>query len=633
MKKNILFGLACFAFSGALWAAPVTPQNAQKAALHFMQMETGNHAVSLKQFDYPQNEKYNQAAFYVFTTEQQPGFVIISADDAVRPVLGYSTNNDFAEVGNISPEVSYWLDWYAQQIYAVQQNNLKATDAIHEEWDNLLQDVDLSGGEGDVAQKVTGVAPFLATTWGQLPYYNDLCPATPYASSNPTYHAPAGCVATAMAQIMKYWETPTTTGTGSHSYGSSTVGGTLSANFGNTIYEWNNMPNTLTSSSSPAEKDAIATLMYHCGVSVNMDYDIDASGALVINHGNSSMACSQNAMTSYFGYSSSIQGYERNEFTDSTWVKMLQFELDNGRPVLYTGYGSVGGHAFDFDGYNNNGYFHINWGWRGLSNGYFVVDNLSPSALGQGGGGGNFNYSQEALIMIEPAGSTLPPNPYQPDASQSVADFNLTYAAAPTSQYDTIHVGDSYAVSGKLKNNGPDDFDGQNILFVGALDVSSSNLYLIDYQSASITSGSAYQYDFSKTHFDDLNPGNYFITFGYADANGNGDLVTDNSGQYLGVSLTVLPKDNTGIENAAQNNAFKVFPNPAHNEIHVKATGDSETPESVQLMDVTGRMVYENKNLSGTDITIPVRGLSAGMYYLRLTTSKGSQIEKVSVQH
>lgn len=501
MKKNILFGLACFAFSGAVWAAPVTPQNAQKAALHFMQMETGNHAVSLKQFDYPQNEKYNQAAFYVFTTEQQPGFVIISADDAVRPVLGYSTNNGFAEVGNISPEVSYWLDWYAQQIYAVQQNNLKATDAIHEEWDNLMKEPDIKGGRRATEQKTTGVVPLLQTTWNQLPYYNDLCPAIPYVSSNPTYHAPAGCVATAMAQIMKYWETPTTIGTGSHSYNGSSLGGTLSANFGSTTYDWSNMPNNISASSSQAEKDAVATLMYHCGVAVEMDYDTNASGALVINYGYSNLACSQNAMTSYFGYSSSIKGYKREDFADSVWISMLKNELDNGRPVLYTGFGSLGGHAFDFDGYNSNEYFHVNWGWGGLSNGYFMVDNLSPSALGQGGGGGNFNSGQEVLMMIEPDGNS-------------------------------------------------------------------------------------------------------------------------NTGD-----------DNTGIENAAQNNAFKVFPNPAHNEIHVKATGDSETPESVQLMDVTGRMVYENKNLSGTDITIPVRGLSAGMYYLRLTTSKGSQIEKVSVQH
>lgn len=630
MKKT-LFGLCLLACSATVFANPVGLSDAQKVAEHFLEMKTGKSNVLISHFDFETTQKPDDgSALYIFTMKQQPGFVIVAGDDAVIPVLGYSLDNDFAGTKAVSPEVQYWLNGYADQIREVQHRQLKATNIVQNAWAQLLQ---APATTGRVAEKATGVSPMLSTKWDQLPYYNEDCPATPNSPYNPSQHAPTGCVATAMAQIMKYWETPATTGTGSHSYSSSTVGGTLSANFGNTTYDWTDMPNKLTSNSTNTEVDAVATLMYHCGVAVEMDYDTTESGAYVINYGNANnFACSQNALPAYFGYSSAIKGYQRSQFDDSTWIAMLKYELNHGRPILYTGYGSVGGHAFDFDGYNDNGEFHINWGWGGLSNGYFTVDNLSPSALGQGAGAGNFNSGQEALIMIEPDASTLPANPYTPNGQSSI-DFTLTYAQNPQATKDTIHVGEAYSVTSKIKNNGPDDFNQNDYqLMLLALNTSNHQTVTIDTRQETLQAGDTYQYGFNDSSFDDLTPGTYFMAYGYMDQAGNGDLVTDTGGVYAGVSLTVLPR-NAGIENVLSGLDYKVFPNPSDKVVNVQLSAKDAQLKAVQLFDALGRLVYEDENTALNSVTISVSAIPSGMYYLKLLTSNGTKVQKVLIRH
>jgi len=634
MKKFLIVGVAMSIAAVQAFAKPVNLQTAQKAAQNFMKEKSGRQ-IELTALNYFLGKEAMQPAFYVFTTVQPEGFVIISGDDAVRPVLGYSLNDAFQNADKgLSPEVKYWLETYTQQIKTVQSQNIEATNEVADLWANLLTND--NGGNGNVAQKTTTVSPMLNTTWDQMSYYNKDCPATPYLLyQNPTYHAPTGCVATAMAQIMKYWEAPTT-GTGSHSYSSSTVGGTLSADFGNTTYDWNNMPNALNSSSSTTEVDAVAELMYHCGVSVNMDYDTLSSGALVINYGyGSNFPCSQNAMTNYFGYKSTIKGYERSDFNDSTWIKMLKYELDNGRPVLYTGYGSVGGHAFDFDGYDNNDYFHINWGWSGMSNGYFVVDNLQPSALGTGAGSGNFNYNQEALIMIEPANSTLPANPYTPDFSSNSANFTLivdngTFNASA----DTIHYGNAYNFSATLENQGPDDFDQSHYaIAVLAQPVNSTNAVVLDYLTTNITSGSTYDYHFNSSSMTDLPPGSYNLFFMYADQQGNGYMIeAENNQNDNAINLTVLPQTE-GVNDVAGQLGINIYPNPAHQSLHIRLKNASISVKNIQLYDQMGRQVFESKAVSKTQTQVPVSQFANGVYLLKLQTNKGDVQQKVIIRH
>jgi hypothetical protein len=182
---------------------------------------------------------------------------------------------------------------------------------------------------------------------------------------------------------MHYWKYPTT-GWGSHSY--SNAGVTLSADFGNTTYDWDHMPDSLTESSSDAEVNAVATLLYHCGVSVDMYYTQNGSGANTKDV--------PNAMVRYFSYSKQIHWEKRSTYNDEEWLALLKGNLDLLQPVYYNGSGNHGGHAFVCDGYDSNDLLHFNWGW-GVANGYFSLGNLNPLAY-------TFNKSQFAIFDIYP---------------------------------------------------------------------------------------------------------------------------------------------------------------------------------------------------------------------------------------
>lgn len=344
------------------------------------------------------SENQEIPAFYIFTVSPN-GFVIISADDAVQPLLAYSIDDNI-NVDDLSPSLEYWLNNYKKQIKAVVDKHGVATKEISRLWDNILNKYKPNN---NTPKAVTNL---LTTTWNQSPYYNQLCP------SSEGQQCPAGCVATAMAQIMKYWNWPTQ-GVGSHSY-SSPVGGTLSASFGNTNYDWSNMPNNLTASSSSTSKNAIATLMYHCGISVNMSYGVDGSGAYSNSYDGSSYYAnsSQYAFPTYFKYKTTIASYYRDNYSgvpndnvsETQWINLLKTEFDAGRPVLYTGSeeSSGSGHAWVCSGYDSSDNFYMNWGWGPYGgNGFYSVNNLSSSAL-VGEDAIALNDGQSILIGIEP---------------------------------------------------------------------------------------------------------------------------------------------------------------------------------------------------------------------------------------
>ena len=235
------------------------------------------------------------------------------------------------------------------------------------------------------------VSPLLGViTYDQDAPYNDSCPS--YLSTKTV----TGCVATAMAQVMKYYQWPIQ-GTGSHTYSSTTHSFNLTANFGITTYDWANMEKSYSGSETTAQKAAIAQLMYHAGVSVDMDYDTPANGG--------SGAYSENAGRSfynYFGYDAGVQTYYRNYFVESDWENLIKSELNAGRPILYGGQSENGGHEFVCDGYDDNNMFHFNWGWSGASNGYFELSALTPGDQGIGANNnGGFNWSQSILVGIQ----------------------------------------------------------------------------------------------------------------------------------------------------------------------------------------------------------------------------------------
>ncbi len=387
MKKNsILFSLLLL-FSGFLFAKPIDEITASKVAGNFYHQNTG---VAIENISLAYVERSADIlVFYVFNVNTDKGFVIVSADDRTIPVLGYSNLNPFVIPGRGAENVAKWLEKYKQEIVFIVTNDIKEDANIVELWNENINGVYAGSRSG------TAVSPLLSCTWNQDPYYNDDCPYDASAGARTV----TGCVATAMAQIMKYWAYPTQ-GQGTHSYNSSGYG-TLSANFGATTYNWAGMPNNI--SSSNAE---IARLMYHCGVSVDMSYGVGATGgssAYVISSASPLTNCAEYAYKTYFKYdATSIHGYERSSYSDVAWKNMIKADLDLSHPCQYAGFGSGGGHTWVCDGYDASDFFHMNWGWGGIDNGFYSLDALSPGTLGTGGGAGAFNSGQQAVIGIKP---------------------------------------------------------------------------------------------------------------------------------------------------------------------------------------------------------------------------------------
>ncbi len=378
--RKFLLPITLFLLSVNIFAAPVSSQQALKVASAYMANNSASFTSGGGTLDLVAmaTSTISQSDPQIYFFNSANGFIIISGDDAASPVIAYS-NEGILQQNNLPHGFIKWMDKVRQEINYIRQNKLEATAEIKKEWEDLYN--------GTSVHPITNaVNPLIATKWDQSPYYNALCPYdNTYSDRTVT-----GCVATAMAQIMKYHNYPAQ-GTGSHSYNHVRYG-TLSANFGATTYNWGSMPNNVTSANS-----SVATLMYHCGVSVDMDYNVGSQGG----SGAYSSALPY-AYKNYFGYTSTVNYILRSSYSDANWKSMMQAELDASRPIQYSGQGTHGGHSFVMDGYDSNGKFHFNWGWGGSSDGYFTIDALNPGSLGTGGGAGGFNAYQTAIIGIKP---------------------------------------------------------------------------------------------------------------------------------------------------------------------------------------------------------------------------------------
>ena len=291
-------------------------------------------------------------AFFVFNVGDH-AFVIIAGDDAHRPVIGYSDASSF-DASDIPPALAYYLDGVAECM--LQLRHAVATPDVAAEWESVLQYgrlVSRNGGRG------TGY--FCQTQWNQDYPYNCCCPDDPAGSGG---HAIVGCLATAMSQLMRFWAYPAQ-GIGSHCYYHEDYG-EICADFGNTTYDWDNMPNKLSSSSLDAEKLATGTLCFHCGVTIDMGYGPDGSGG--------ASGPIPGVMHTYFNYCDAIVQLSRNDFETETWKTMVREQFDMGWPMYYGGCQDGGCHAFVCDGYDDNDMFHFNLGWGGGSDGWYLID-------------------------------------------------------------------------------------------------------------------------------------------------------------------------------------------------------------------------------------------------------------------
>ena len=360
MKKIILFFLL-----NCIFSANISEDVAINIAENFYYSKNDSRD-NIFMIESVQTQSINEESVFYVIDLAEKGFILISYDNLVRPILGYSFEEDY-KYDNLPTNLYYMFSLYKNQINEQREERSTAEQYITDEWNKYSRAVDYEG-------QTRIVAPLITARFDQGTAWNDMCPED---GDGPGGNVLVGCVAVSMAQIMHYWSYPEI-GYGSHGYNHQQYG-YQSADFGNSNYDYSQMPNNIASTESQE-------LLYHCGVAVNMGYGTDGSGAQVFGSNPSSYY----AMRNYFLFKNSMDQVEPWQYGTDAYRELLQEELDNNRPIIYVGYSNDGGHAWNIDGYDGD-YFHNNWGWGGSQNGYFLLSSLNSFDSGQG-----------ALINIEP---------------------------------------------------------------------------------------------------------------------------------------------------------------------------------------------------------------------------------------
>lgn len=412
MKRDLLLtlGMTVALMAGA---AEISPEQALQRAMDAASRDASTKSLTLNRkpgqahkLSYVMNYTQNpaQAAVYVFSAPGDKGYLVSPADDRFPALLGYSDTGRI-DADNIPPQMQWWLSEYAREMDYAIRNGLATSQPENMQMPGMVPANTMAKAPR------TPIAPLLETKYNQGEPYNNQCPVINYENGSEWGRAVTGCVATAMAQMMRYHKYPQT-GQGSHSYTCNPSGGQSfveSMDFSTVTFDWDNMLPVYTYGNyTQTQADAVALLMHACGVSVDMGYTPNESGA-------SSQAVPV-ALERYFKYDSSIAYASRTLFSNAEWEQLVYNELAQSRPVQVSGSGSQGGHAFVCDGYQGDHYFHFNWGWGGTSDGYFMFCALNPGTLGIGGGAGGFNYNQGVIYNVFPPGQGTPqtidmPNP------------------------------------------------------------------------------------------------------------------------------------------------------------------------------------------------------------------------------
>ena len=423
MKQTLSTLLLGLCLSVAAVAAPVSREAAmQKARMHMAWLNDSRPltAVAGQRLAPGQNSKA-QPAYHVFNRGTDGGYIIISGDDQTEEVLGYCDQGSF-DYGKLPTAMQEWLDGCAAQI-----ERLGSGEAAGQRRGVIMR---------DAVSTHPAVAQLMDCTWNQGAPYNDECPMYFTLGRSVT-----GCVATAMAQILYYnreksvSETQAAmpaynTWTEHPTYGNLHVNGIPAGS----PLDWDNMLPSYGSGATAIQRLAVAQLMHYCGVSVHMDYTNSASGAQ-----SSEVA---DALRNYFGYGSSVQYISAYNYSDSDWDQTIYNEMANGRAVYLSGANASAGHAFVCDGYDGNRRYHINWGWGGQSNGYYLLTNLTPGSQGIGGSDDGYNSYRDAVIGIEPENYAT--------KSMSFSDATvrtLAVAAFDTDGDGTLTYGEAAAVT------------------------------------------------------------------------------------------------------------------------------------------------------------------------------------------
>ena len=694
--KTLLLALLAFCLMINIEAKPISVSEAEIVAKNFIFITLNKYENDCSYDKIRLTEPYTYRAgenpvFYAFQTD--PGFIIISAEDAFIPVIGYSFEGRFTFDDAPAHYKGFILN-YADQISYLSENQVKPSAEIEAAWAELRNDyiTELA------VTRERDVAPLLACNWNQGSPYNILCPED---AAGPGGHVYVGCVATAMAQIMYYWRYPET-GTGQHCYYPDNYGQQC-AYCGQTDYNWSEMINGIDS----RNPDANAELQYHCAVSVNMGFGPNGSGAYSEDV--------PGAINQHFRYDNAVYE-EKQNYSLAGWISLLKADIDLGKPLYYSGYTTDwSGHAFVCDGYQGDN-FHFNFGWSGSNNGYYSLYDV-----------GGFNQYQACVRNFAPTDSNYPyyssgtknltnrsgsitdgSGPVEnyldnttaywfidpQTIDDSIASITLKFSSFDLLPGDSVKVFDGGTTSDHLlgaysgttmppalttsanrmliefKTNGSGNAKGWYAEFTSVTMIWCQGLQQLTDPSGTFTDGSgSFYYQGSSVCLWRINPpfaNKITLNFNYFDTEEGLDRFSVYDGTTLIAifSGTEIPDpveatsgsifitwttnasnnfqgweayyevDNVGIQEGSSVTNLEVYPNPASEEIHLQMMVEEKSQLKISLVNLTGQTVYSEEYPAFTGVyqqDISVSTLPSGFYLLKINTLTGSTYKKILI--
>jgi hypothetical protein len=578
MKIKKYLSIILFLFiSNLVYSNPVDSTLAKEIAInYFLFLNPSRAELEIKNTIV---KYYNGYPSYYIINFKESGYIAVSANDATVPILMYSYDGEYKENDFHNPAYLDWMENYSKEIDSVRIYNIP-NDSTIQEWNNILNK------NFNKYKSNKSVSPLIKTCWGQshtndgyCPGYNSLCPSDNDCDCD---HCSAGCVAIAMAQIMKYWMHP--------------VYSTYSP------YDWCNMPNLLcmfencdiiTKNPNPSfeiQQIAIATLVHDCGTSANMNYCFSycSSGTYIDD--------ARNAFVNNFEYNSDAIVKERSNHPFN-WKNLLKNDLDSGRPIFYSGSSSYGGHAFVCDGYNSDNKFHFNWGWRCKDDGYFELSKLNPDIY-------NFTQNQRAIFNLHPA--------WYIDCN-SVLQVLQIYESFPLIQLSYYN-----PVAGTI--------------------IAGGSVAPLTIQSDQTVHYNAYRQIDLLDGFTAENGSNFTAEIipcpSECPDNSKSKIISsDNYNEEIDFD-TLYGRDTSITKKEIVELKFQIYPNPNNGIFNIVVETTNKTDLIIELMNIQGQIIYRN-NVKGVFIykdQVNVSDFAKGIYFLRINTVDKVEIRKIVIQ-
>ena len=612
--KRFIIAAVLATFSLWVMAEPVNPQKALLKAKKFVEnrIQTSQRNVAMA-FALNQNEK-GEADLFVYNIGNKNGFVIVAGDDEEDEILGYADNGDF-NYSEMPENLKQWFNVYSQY-QAVARGTVTKTKSTYHPTDVI--------------------APLIKTKWGQREPFNLYCP------EQNGVKCPAGCTAVAMAQVMKYYRYPRQTTTTIPAYKVSTLGITM-PELPETSFNWNKMPEVYDEYTPQEYVEEVAKLMLYCGQASDMAYAAGGSGAATW--------ILPERMPLYFGYPNTMHYVYRQAYSEQQWDSLLVNELRNNRPILYTAYTNLRmGHTFICDGYDGNGFYHINWGWDGVGNGYFKIseafaqdENLNPNIKNY-----HLSLTQGALIGVKTSGSDdfeIPQETFRVFVRPSLKNGS-NYTRKKTSDNFIITLKQSFIntsnVAVKLSHA------------YGIYNEAGKLVSVVNSSSASLVAGGTKNYEVTNFSFGSgMASGNYKIKAIYKPENSTSwrpmagtdmnyvDVVIDG----LSATLTQMPLANFKVSNVEMDGlyltfTFDNFDSEFYGPVYLRKL-NKNTNEIIQvstddmMVDANTRNTFylfvnpeEGFDINNDTFFLSVDGYSSQYFYTNKTSASDTNLQK-----